>query len=132
MASTSREKKGKRSQSKTHRAPPKARSAKSTPLNAQRDATRKQDLQRKTGQRSKRGPGNGAPPRSNGFDVLGLIGRRTTAILELPMRMAGCHSPFEFWIEQARFMQEVISDCQSVAIRIVTTPLEVPRMTRVP
>ena len=26
------------------------------------------------------------------------------------MRMARCHSPFEFWSEQARFIQEVISD----------------------
>lgn len=132
MASASGEKKGNRRQSKTHRAPRKARSAKSTPLNAQRDATRKQDLQRKTRQRFNRGSGSGASPRSNGFDVLGLIGRRTTAVLELPMRMARCHSPFEFWTEQARFMQEVISDCQSVAIRIVTTPLEVPRMRGVP
>jgi len=46
------------------------------------------------------------------------------------MRMARCHYQFEFWTEQARFMQEVISDCQSVAIRIVTTP-EAPRMTRI-
>jgi hypothetical protein len=130
MASASGEKKGKRRQSKSHQAPRKVRSAKSTPLNAQRDATRKRDLQRKTEERSERGRGNGAAPRSNGFDVLALIGRRTTAVLEMPMRMARCHSPFEFWIEQARFMQEVISDCQSVTLRIVTTPLEVPRMTR--
>ena len=130
MASASGEKKGKRRQSKTYQAPRKARSAKSTPLNAQRDATRKRELQRKTGERSARGRGNGAAPRSNGFDVLGLIGRRTTAMLELPMRMARCHSPFEFWSEQARFIQEVISDCQSVALRIVTTPLEAVRMTR--
>ena len=132
MASASGEKKGKRRQTKTktHGAPRKARSPKSTPLNAQRDATRKRELQRKTGERSERGRGNGAAPLSNGFDVLGLIGRRTTAVLELPMRMARCHSPFEFWREQARFMQEVVSDCQSVALRIVTTPLEAPRMTR--
>jgi hypothetical protein len=121
---------GKRRQSKTHRAPRKARSGKSTPLNAQRNATPKRDLQRKTGERSERGRGNGAPPLSNGFDVLGLIGRRTTAVLEPPMRMARCHYPFEFWSEQARFIQEIISDCQSVALRIVTTPLEAPRMTR--
>jgi len=130
MASASGGKKGKRRQSKTHQAPRNTRSAKSTPLNAQRDATRKRDLQRKTGERSERGRGNGAAPTSNGFDVLGLIGRRTTAVLELPMRMARCHSPFEFWSEQAGFMQEVISDCQSVALRIVTTPLEAARMTR--
>ena len=130
MASASGEKKGKRRQTQTHRAPRKARSPKSTPLNAQRDATRKRELQKKTGERSERGRGNGAGPLSNGFNVLGLIGRRTTAVLELPMRMARCHSPFEFWREQARFVQEVISDCQSVALRIVTNPLEAPRMTR--
>ena len=123
MASASGEKKGKRRQTKTYRAPRKARSPKSTPLNAQRDATRKRDLQRKTGERSERGRGNGAGPLSNGFDVLGLIGRRTTAVLELPMRMARCHSPFEFWSEQARFMQEVFSDCQSVALRTMTAAL---------
>jgi hypothetical protein len=130
MASASGEKKGKRRQSKTHHAPRKAWSAKSTPLNAQRDPTRKRDLQRKMEERSERGRGNSAGPLSNGFDVLGLIGRRTTAVLELPMRMARCHSPFEFWSEQARFMQEVISDCQSVALRIVTTPIELSRMMR--
>ena len=27
------------------------------------------------------------------------------------MRMARCHSPFEFWSEQARFIQEVIQSC---------------------
>ena len=130
MAPASGEKKGKRRQTKIYRAPRKARSPKSTPLNAQRDATRKRELQKKTGERSARGRGNGGGPFSNGFDVLGLIGRRTTAMLELPMRMARCHSPFEFWSEQARFIQEVISDCQSVALRIVTTPLEAARMTR--
>jgi hypothetical protein len=45
MASASGEKKGTRRQTKTHRAPRKARSPKSTPLNAQRDATRKRELQ---------------------------------------------------------------------------------------
>jgi hypothetical protein len=128
MASASGEKKGKRRQTKTHRAPRKARSPKSTPLNAQRDATRKRDLQRKTGADRERG--NGAAPLSNGFDVLRLIGRRAAAVLELPMRMARCHSPFEFWSEQARFMQEVFIDCQSVALRIVITPLGAPQMTR--
>ena len=130
MASASGEKKGKRRQTKTHRPPEKARRAKSRALNAQRDVTLKRELQRKTGERSERGRANGAAPRSNGFDVLGLMGRRTTAVLEMPMRMARCRSPFEFWSEQARFMQEVISDCQSVALRIVTTPFEPPRMAR--
>ena len=46
------------------------------------------------------------------------------------MRMARCRSPFEFWSEQARFMQEVVSDCQSVALRIVATPIEAPWMMR--
>ena len=122
-------KKGKRRQTKTHRAPRKARSAKTTPLNAVRDATRKRELQGKRGERPEQGRGNGATPLYNGFDVLGLIGRRTTAVLELPTRLSR-HSPFEFWSEQTRFMQEAFSDCQSVALRIVTTPLEVPRMTR--
>ena len=117
MASASGEKKGKRRQTKTHRARRKARGGKSTPLDAERDATLKRELQRKTGERSLRGRGIGAAPLSNGFDVLGLISRRTTAILELPLRMARCRSPSEFWSEQALFMQEVFSDCQSVALQ---------------
>ena len=130
MASASGKKKGKRRQTKTHPAPRKARSAKNRPLNAERDATRKQELQRKTGERSERARGNGTAPPSNGFDVLGLMSRRTSAVLELPMRLSRCHSPFEFWSEQARFMQEVVSDCQLLALRVATTPLMTPSTAR--
>ena len=60
---------------------------------------------------------------SNGFDVLALISRRSRAALELPTRLARCHSPFEFWSAQAQFMQEGFADCQSVALLMMTGPL---------
>ena len=52
-----------------------------------------------------------------------LICRRSRAALELPTRLARCHSPFEFWSAQAQFMQEGFADCQSVALRMMTGPL---------
>jgi hypothetical protein len=134
MASGSAEKKRKRRQSsralaQSHPASRKARSPKSTPLNAKREETRKQEMQRKPRGRSEPARRNRTPPLSNGFDVLGLITRRTSAVLELPTRLSRCHSPIEFWSEQGRFMQEVFSDCQSVALRIMTTALPMTRST---
>ena len=120
MATASGNKKGKRIRtphakiqvmSKRKRPPAKSRS-----LNTQRDATRKQV---RKGQRRENGPeqrrGNETTPRSADLDVAGLMNRSTRAFLELPTRMARCHSPFGLWSEQARFMQGIISDCQSVA-----------------
>jgi len=41
---------------------------------------------------------------------MGLMNRRAQAYFELPSRIACCHSPFEVWREQARFMQESFAD----------------------
>ena len=122
MASASGEMKGKRrhaASAKTPRAPRKAPRAKNKPLNVARDATLNRELQ--DGQnRFMRGRRSAL---SNGFDVLALISRRSRAALELPTRLARCHSPFEFWSAQAQFMQEGFADCQSVALRMMTGPL---------
>jgi hypothetical protein len=104
----------------------------SAPLNALRDATRKAELQRKR-QSNKRKrqsnkcearPGNGGTPGSPGLDVLGLMNRRVEALLDLPKRIAHCHSPFELWREQARYMQEVFADYQLVAQHMMTNSLQ--------
>jgi hypothetical protein len=41
---------------------------------------------------------------------MGLMNRRTKAFLDLPLRIARCHSPFEVWSEQARFVHESFAD----------------------
>ena len=121
MASASGEMKGKRrhaASAKTRRASRKAPRAKNKPLNVARDATLNRELQ--DGDRFTRGR-RGAL--SNGFEVLALISRRSRAALELPTRLARCHSPFEFWSMQAQFVKEGFTDCQSVALRMMTDPL---------
>jgi hypothetical protein len=67
---------------------------------------------------------------SAGLDVVELVNRRTKAFLELPTRMARCHSPFELWREQAQYVQEVFSDCQSVAQRMVASSVDAFATTR--
>lgn len=108
---------GKRNGQKKHKqnraaqvtkSPPAAkRKTRAAPLNALPDA-RKQDHQGK--RRHFQRPHNGGKPRSAGLDVVGLVNRRTKAFLELPTRMARCHSPLEMWGVQARFMQENFVD----------------------
>ena len=89
----------------------RTRSVATAALNVSREATRKQDLRRKAGTaRPQKRPANSAIARSNGLDVAGLINRRTKALLELPSRIARCHSPFELWAEQTRFVGESFAD----------------------
>jgi hypothetical protein len=107
--------------------------AKSKPLNTQRDATRKQVLNRRHQEKhSQQRRGNETTPLSADLDIVGLMNRRTRAFLELPARMARCHSPFELWSEQTRFMQGIVSDCQSVAQHLMMNTLEALAMTRSP
>ena len=113
-------------QAKIPRVPKRStRIAKAAPLNALRNATRKAELQRKPRRnKSEPRPGNGSTPVSPGLDVVGLMNRRTKALLQLPTRIARCHSPFELWREQARYMQEVFADYQLVAQHMMTNPLQ--------
>jgi hypothetical protein len=107
---------------KTRRAARKAPRAKNKALNVARDATLNQELL--NGQnRLTRGRRSGAGPLSNGFDVLALLTRRSRAALELPTRLARCHSPFEFWSAQAQFMQGGFADC-TVALRMTVNGLQ--------
>jgi hypothetical protein len=125
MASRSSSRNGyKLKPSRTAQAKRRTRAPKAVPLNALRDATRKAELQRKP-RRNKSEPrlGNDGTPVSPGLDVVGLMNRRARALLELPTRIARCHSPFELWREQARYMQEIFTDYQSVAQHMMTNPL---------
>ena len=104
----------KRNHSRTARAKGQralARRARAVPLNASSEATRKQDLPRKPrdGHLQQR-PANGGMVLSTGLDAMGLMNRRTKAFLDLPLRIARCHSPFEVWSEQARFVHESFAD----------------------
>jgi hypothetical protein len=53
-------------------------------------------------------------------ELIELMNRRTSAFLELPMRMARCGSPFALWSEQTQFMQGMFSDCQLLAQCMMT------------
>ena len=106
--------------------------AKSKPLNTQRDATRKQVLNRRHREKHSQRRDNETTPLSADLNVVGLMNRRTRAFLELPARMARCHSPFELWSEQTRFMQGILSDCQSVAHHLMMNALKALAMTRSP
>ena len=113
MPSTSSKKNGHKlkkkhaAKAKTARSP--QRRTRASPLNAQRDAARIQDLQRK--------------PRKThselGLDVVELVNRRAKAFLEFPMRVVSCRSPFELWSTQARFAHAFFSDYQSAAQHIL-------------
>jgi hypothetical protein len=121
MAAASRDRKGhKRSQprgaqAKIQGAPKrKSRTVKSTLLNAQRDATLKQKVLRKHRENSEQVHG------SKSSELIELVNRRTSAFLELPMRMARCRSPFALWSEQTQFMYGMFSDCQLLAQCMMT------------
>ena len=102
----------KRNHSRTARAKGQhapTRKARAVPLNASPEATRKQDLQRKPrGAHLHQRSANGCMVLST--DAMGLMNRRTKAFLDLPLRIARCHSPFEVWSEQARFVHESFAD----------------------
>jgi hypothetical protein len=96
----------------------KTASARSTPLNAKRDATLKQEIQGKRRENSEQmRDGNAMPLPSR--ELIELMNRRACAFLEFPMRMARCRTPFALWSEQARFVHDMINDCQSLAQRMM-------------
>ena len=69
------------------------RRTRAAPLNAQRDATRIQNL-RRTPRQTHLGHDLHEEAGNLGLEVVGLVNRRAKAYLELPMRMASCRSPF--------------------------------------
>jgi hypothetical protein len=60
-------------------------------------------------------------------ELIELMNRRTSAFLELPMRMARCGSPFALWSEQTQFMQGMFSDCQLLAQCMMTNAVQTAR-----
>ena len=98
-------------------------------LNAQHDFVRKQEVQSKRRGNSKASDSN-TMPISAGFELIELMNRRTRAFVELPLRMARCHTPFELWSEQTRLMQGFLSDCQSVTRGVMTNAVEALPVTR--
>jgi hypothetical protein len=79
------------------------------PLNTARDAKRTRDLKKQTRQ-SLRPLTNGAVLPSPINAAMDFVKARAAASLEFPRRLAKCRSPIEAWREQARFMQEGITD----------------------
>ena len=118
---TARNKRNGRTRKQNRTSPAKSRripkrKARSAPLNAAHAATRTQDLSRD----SQRVLGKTV---SSGLGAIGLVSRRTKALLDLPTQIARCRSPFEVWSVQARFIREGFSDYADE----VTTFLRGPR-----
>jgi hypothetical protein len=127
MTTAGKRKSQKRKQSRSaaasgQRSARKPRAVGAALLKASRDAMRKQNLRKNPPETYLPRPSNGTAL-SPALDVVGLLNRRTKALLELPVRMARCHSPVGLWSEQARFMQEAFADCQTVAQHWMTSAL---------
>jgi hypothetical protein len=130
-SSNKKGRKGRAAQAKPRRAPSrKARGAKNTALTAERDATRKQEVQRKRRENSELARVNNAVPLFASRELTELINRRTSAFLELPLRMACCRSPLALWSEQTRFVHGMFSDCHLLAQRMMTNAVNAWPMLR--
>ena len=139
MASVSgRTKEHQRKQTKAARAKkhrPAGRSARTpttTPLNAQRDATRKGQIQRKRRGNSKQVRHSTTMPLLAGRELIELMDRRTRALIDLPVRIARCRTPFDVWREHNQFLQGITTDCQSVAFRMLRAGLQFNPLGRTP
>ena len=93
---------------------------KTTSLDVQRDPTRKQEVQRK---RREKSPARKTMPAFTGLELPELINRSIKAFMELPLRIVRARTPFEVWRHQHQFVQEIISDCQSVTFRVMRASL---------
>jgi hypothetical protein len=100
----------------------KARASRSTPLNAQRDATRKLEVTSKRRGTARHRRDIATSP-SAGLELVELMKRRTNAFFELPIRLARCQSPFAMWGEHMRFMQGVFADYQSITNQMMRNTL---------
>lgn len=111
------------------RAPRKGgKSRKSMPLTTGRDASRTVDVdgvKRAIG--GDRLPGNLL---SANQELAKLMSRRTKALLELPLRLSSCTSPIQVWAEQAQFVQDYLSDCYTIALRMMEGTAAGGRRTR--
>lgn len=92
------------------RLPSKARSRKTTkPLLATSPATVRKD---KPSARKAQAPPLFPPIPDPVFDMLEFMARIASVYAELPSRLVQCHSPVEFWQEQARFAQRIVDECR--------------------
>ena len=57
-------------------------------------------------------------------EMMELLGRRGRAYLNLPANLAQCRTPQQMWGEQARFIQDMIKDCQVANDRMVNCWME--------
>ena len=98
----------------------KARTAKTTSLDVQRDPTRKQEVQRK---RREKSPGRKTMPAFTNLELPELINRSIKAFMELQLRIVRARTPFEVWRHQHQFAQEIISDWQLATFRVMRASL---------
>ena len=118
---------------KAHR--PASRSARTPttmPLNAQRDATRKGQTQSKRRGNSEQVGRSPSMPLAAGRELIELMDRRTRALIDLPVRLARCRTPFDVWREHNQFLQGIATDCQSAAFRMLGAGLQFNIFGRTP
>jgi len=53
------------------------------------------------------------------MELMGLVGRRTRAMAELPARLVACQTPQDLWSEQMQFLRHSMSDFTSATDRIM-------------
>jgi hypothetical protein len=120
MAASARSGHKRKKKSASVRSGRKARSVPATPLKASRDATRKQDLQRKRAQSPlQQRPADASIAHIAGLEMMGLMSRRAQALLELPLRMVRCRSPLAIWGVQTQFMYGMLNDWHTLTQRMV-------------
>ena len=133
MARTSGMKGHKRKQTraaraKAHRpAGSDARTPTAKPLKVQRDATRKGQIQRKRRDNSEQV----RMPLLADRELIELMNRRTRALLDLPIQIARCRTPFDVWREHNQFVQGIATDYQSAAFRLMKASLHFNHFGRI-
>ena len=90
----------------------KARSHASTPLRVNSDHVQKREWHQKAVERNAHGLPN--------LEMLDLMNRTVTAFMDLPLRMTRCRTPLDAWNEQTQLLRNIVADCQSVALRMMT------------
>lgn len=80
--------------------------------------------------------GDGGPSRymrafaQANVEMVGLLGRRSRAYLDLPMHLARCRSPQQVVEEQAKFFQDMLHDYQVANDRMINTWMEAAASTQ--
>jgi len=57
-------------------------------------------------------------------EMIGLVGRRSRAYLDLPSHLAECRTPQQVLEKQARFFQEMLNDYQTTNERVMNCWME--------